>query len=110
MQEYESALEETAFPFEEKAIAIHEKNLELLASGVYNAWTDKSLARLAQLMPGRYAKPEASSGWIASLDGWSYRTPKAPAPAADPTQIAAPGPAPAAAAPDPLEGNDAKLP
>jgi outer membrane protein assembly factor BamD (BamD/ComL family) len=94
LQDYESALEEDAFPFEEKAIAIHEKNLELLTSGVHNAWIDRSLARLASLMPGRYAKPETSSGWIASLDTWSYRTPTPPAPAPDPAQIAAPAATP----------------
>jgi tetratricopeptide (TPR) repeat protein len=75
MQEYESALEEEAFPFEERAIAVHQKNLELLASGVYNPWIEKSLARLAALMPGRYAKPEASSGLIASIDRYAYQAP-----------------------------------
>ena len=45
-----------AFPFEEKAIDVHEKNLELIRAGIYNAWIEKSLAKLAQLMPARYAK------------------------------------------------------
>jgi hypothetical protein len=99
MQEYASALEENAFPFEEKAIAIHEKNLELLASGVFNAWIDKSLGRLAELMPGRYAKSEASSGWIGSLETYAYRAPSRPGAATDPLQTAgsaAPASAPAA--------------
>ena len=78
LQEYVSALEGEAFPFEERAIDVHEKNLELMAAGIYNPWIDKSLARLAQLVPGRYAKFEASSGWIASLDRYAYETPKAP--------------------------------
>jgi hypothetical protein len=91
MQEYESALEEEAIPFEERAIAVHEKNLELMASGVYNPWIDKSLAKLAELMPGRYAKVEASSGWIASVDSYAYRAPKTPA-VPDPAQIAEPAP------------------
>ena len=56
LQEYELALEENAFPFEEKAIGVHEKNLELIRSGIYNDWIEKSLAKLAQLMPARYAK------------------------------------------------------
>src|SRR5687767_15922894 len=77
--EYDSTLEGEAFPFEEKAIAVHEKNLELLASGVYNTWIDKSLARLAELSPGRYAKFEASSGAIASIDSYMYRAPAQPA-------------------------------
>jgi TolA-binding protein len=75
LQEYEMVLEEEAFPFEEKAIEVHEKNLELLASGIYNPWIEKSLAKLATLVPGRYAKFEASSGLIASLDGYAYRVP-----------------------------------
>jgi tetratricopeptide (TPR) repeat protein len=82
-QSYETALEEEAFPFEERAISVHQKNLELMASGVYNSWIEKSLARLAVLMPGRYAKPEASSGWLASIDTYAYRPPgarSAPAP------------------------------
>jgi TolA-binding protein len=77
LQDYEMVLEEEAFPFEEKAIEVHEKNLELMASGIYNAWVEKSLGELAVLVPGRYAKFEASSGLIASLDAYQYRVPHA---------------------------------
>ncbi len=87
LAEYESALEGEAFPFEERAIAVHEKNLELMAGGIYNPWIDKSLGKLAVLVPGRYAKFEASSGWIASLDRYAYESPKARA-------VAAPAPEP----------------
>jgi outer membrane protein assembly factor BamD (BamD/ComL family) len=76
LQEYELALEEEAFPFEEKAIEVHEKNLELMAAGIYNSWIEKSLAELAIMVPGRYAKFETSSGLIASLDGYAYRVPR----------------------------------
>jgi TolA-binding protein len=75
LQDYELVLEEEAFPFEEKAIEVHEKNLELMASGIYNTWIEKSLGELAVLVPGRYAKFEASSGLIASLDVYQYRIP-----------------------------------
>jgi len=75
LQDYEMVLEEEAFPFEEKAIEVHEKNLELMASGIYNAWIEKSLGELAVLVPGRYAKFETSSGLIASLDAYEYRIP-----------------------------------
>jgi TolA-binding protein len=128
LAEYESTLEGEAFPFEEKSIAVHEKNVELLASGVYNAWIDKSLARLAELSPGRYAKTEASSGWIASIDTYAYRAPLPPAPPAavpqapaepagsepapaEPAQAApAPDePAPAAPAPDLADPGDAPM-
>ena len=58
--EYEAALEDEAFPFEEKAIEVHEKNLELIGSGVYNAWIEKSLARArgARAGPLREARVE----------------------------------------------------
>jgi tetratricopeptide (TPR) repeat protein len=74
-QKYADQLEEEAFPFEEKAIQFHEKNLELIAGGTYNNWTERSLARLAALKPGRYAKSEISSGFLGSLDRYVYRQP-----------------------------------
>ncbi|MEE2664276.1 MAG: tetratricopeptide repeat protein [Myxococcota bacterium] len=82
--DYEGVLEEEAFPFEEKAIAVHEKNLELARADVYNRWIEKSLAELAELMPGRYAKFEASSGPIHSLNRYAYQAPTAVL-AAEPT-------------------------
>jgi len=75
--EYEDALEEEAFPFEGKAIEVHEKNRELLASGVFNEWTRKSLDKLALLVPGRYAKRELSSGFIPTIDVYAYQAPSA---------------------------------
>ena len=78
LEAYELALEDEAFPFEEKAIAVHAKNLELIGSGIYNDWVDKSLARLAKLMPARYAKEELSSGFLGSIDYYAYRVPSAP--------------------------------
>ncbi len=63
-EQYELALEEQVYPFEEKAISLHEKNLELLGRGVYNAWIDKSIARLAKLVPARYAKFEESMEFV----------------------------------------------
>src|SRR6185369_8149514 len=67
LEEYEMALDEEAFPFEEKAIGVHEKNMEMLRAGFFNEWTEKSLARLAKLMPGRYAKPEVSSAFVSAI-------------------------------------------
>src|SRR4029434_5156052 len=32
-------------------------------------WTEKSLGRLAELMPGRYGKHEADSAFLTTLDG-----------------------------------------
>lgn len=71
-EQYELALEEQAFPFEEKAISVHEKNIELLGKGVYNRWIDKSLGRLAKLSPARYAKFEDSAGFIDEIGPFRY--------------------------------------
>lgn len=77
LDEYELVLEEEAFPFEERAIDVHEKNLELLSIGVFNPWIEKSLEKLAVLMPGRYAKFEESSGLIGSIERYAYNAPNA---------------------------------
>jgi cellulose synthase operon protein C len=75
MEKYEADLDETAFPFEEKAIKVHEKNMEMLHTGVLDEWTQKSLSRLGELMPGRYAKNEVSSGLLGGIDSYVYREP-----------------------------------
>ncbi len=74
--EYELALEEEAFPFEEQAIEVHEANFALVRAGLYNDWVRKSLARLAVLMPGRYAKSEISTGFMGAIDTYAYRSPR----------------------------------
>src|SRR5262244_563356 len=79
LEKFEANLEEAAFPFEEKAIKVHEKNMEMLHAGVFNAWTEKSLSRLAEMVPGRYAKNEMSSGFIGAIDHYVYRSPLAQA-------------------------------
>lgn len=73
--DYEMVIEEEAYPFEEQAIDVHQKNFELLARGVYNPWVQRSLDKLAVLMPGRYAKNEISSGYLGSIDFHAYRMP-----------------------------------
>ena len=75
LEEFKNNLDEAAFPFEEKAINVHEKNMELLHAGVFNSWTEKSLSRLTELMPGRYAKHETSSGFLDMIDSYVYRSP-----------------------------------
>jgi tetratricopeptide (TPR) repeat protein len=75
LEKYEADLDETAFPFEEKAIKVHEKNTELLHAGVLDEWTEKSLSRLAEMMPGRYAKNEVSSDFLGGIDSYVYRSP-----------------------------------
>ncbi len=81
--DYEMVIEEEAFPFEERAIEVHEENFELLAGGIYNDWVQKSLDKLALLMPGRYAKSEISGGYVGSIDSYAYRMPIAPPPGAE---------------------------
>jgi TolA-binding protein len=76
--DYELVIEEEAWPFEERAIEVHEANFELLAAGVYNPWVQKSLNELAVMMPGRYAKNESSEGFLGSIDVFAYRMPAAP--------------------------------
>ena len=58
LEQYNVLLEEQAFPFEEKAIAIHEKNVKRAAQGTWDAWVEKSYADLAAIKPGRYARTE----------------------------------------------------
>jgi tetratricopeptide (TPR) repeat protein len=79
VEKFEADLDEAAFPFEEKAIKVHEKNMDLLHAGVFNEWTEKSLSKLTELMPGRYAKSEMSSGVIVAMDRYVYRSPVAQA-------------------------------
>jgi len=64
LEQYELVIEEQAYPFEVKAIDVHEKNMELLDIGVYNQWIDKSIAKLSVLLPARYAKTEQDSAVI----------------------------------------------
>jgi len=72
LEEYELAIEEQAYPFDDKGIEVHESNLELISVGIYNQWIEKSLERLAILVPARYAKPEQQSVVISSLETYSF--------------------------------------
>jgi len=58
LEQYDVLLEEEAFPFEEKAIEIHEANAARTREGVYDEWVKKSFEELAKLKPARYAKVE----------------------------------------------------
>lgn len=72
LEQYNLILEDQAYPFEEKGITIHKKNLELLSAGVYSKWIEKSLSKLATLVPGRYAKHELSTGLVDSIMSYRY--------------------------------------
>ena len=60
LEQYNLLLEEQAYPFEEKAIAIHVTNANRASEGVYDDWVQKSFAALKKLEPARYAKNERS--------------------------------------------------
>jgi len=75
LKDYEQQLAAAAHPLEEKAIAVHEKNLELMRRGLNNAWTQKSLDRLGALKPDTYARAEISSGFLGSLERYVYQPP-----------------------------------
>lgn len=60
LEQYDLLLEEQAFPFEEKAIEIHETNTGRVSSGIYDEWVKKSFSALTKLRPIQYAKQEKS--------------------------------------------------
>ncbi len=99
LEQYELAIEEQAYPFEEQAIAVHENNLKLISRGVYNKWVAKSLQKLAEFMPARYDKPEERTGIITSLETFIFEIHRPVAPTASEPGVAAdtgseaPGPA-----------------
>src|SRR5690606_28560984 len=67
LEQYDILLEEQAFPFEEEAIALHERNAARTAEGVYDEWVKKSLTALVELLPGRYAKAEIGESFVDAL-------------------------------------------
>jgi len=100
LKEYEQQLAAAAQPLEDKAIGVHEKNLELMRRGLNSPWTQKSLDRLAALKPDTYARAEISSGFLASLERYVYQPPPRAVEAVlgSPTAPAQSAPAPQAAA------------
>jgi cellulose synthase operon protein C len=67
LEQYDVLLEEQAFPFEEKAIKLHEVNAARTKDGTYDEWVQKSFAALAQLNPGRYGKAEIGEQTVESI-------------------------------------------
>jgi tetratricopeptide (TPR) repeat protein len=58
-EQYDVLLEEQAFPFEEKAIALHEANAQRTTQIPHDPWTRRSVQALGQLVPARWAKAAA---------------------------------------------------
>jgi TolA-binding protein len=67
LEQYDILLEEQAFPFEEKAIEIHEANTARASEGVYDEWVQKSFEALAKLKPARYAKAEIGAEFVREM-------------------------------------------
>jgi TolA-binding protein len=67
IEQYDILLEEQAFPFEEEAIDLHETNAARTADGIYDQWVQRSLAALAELSPGRYAKAEIGETLVEAI-------------------------------------------
>ncbi len=68
LEQYDILLEEQAFPFEEQAIDILLTNTARTQEGIYDKWVRMSFARLAELMPARFARSERSERLVAIID------------------------------------------
>jgi outer membrane protein assembly factor BamD (BamD/ComL family) len=66
-EQYDVMLEEQAYPFEEKAIELHETNARRAADGVYDAWVKNSFTALRELRPVRWGKSEKSEVTIDAI-------------------------------------------
>lgn len=67
LEQYNVLLEEQAFPFEEKAIELHEVNAKRTSAGVYDPWVRASYGALAKLRPVRYGKVERAERVIDAI-------------------------------------------
>lgn len=67
LEQYNVMLEEQAYPFEEKAIELHEINVRRVRGGVYDDWVKRSFTSLGKLRPVRYAKVEKDEGVFNAL-------------------------------------------
>ena len=67
LEQYNVLLEEQAYPFEEKAIALHEANAHRTTEHIYDNSVKKSFAALSKLLPGRYAKTEKGDAYVDAI-------------------------------------------
>ena len=58
LEEYEFLIEDQAYPFQEKAIELHEVNRKRASNTAYDQWVKSSFEALSSLFPGRYNKQE----------------------------------------------------
>lgn len=67
LEQYNVLLEEQAFPFEEKAIELHEVNAKRVTDGIYDQWVASSFKALGELRPVRYGKNERGEGVVNAI-------------------------------------------
>jgi cellulose synthase operon protein C len=67
LQEYVLYVEEQAYPMEERAIGMHERNLALLGNGLWDEWIQRSAQELTRVMPAQYGKREQRENHYANL-------------------------------------------
>jgi hypothetical protein len=67
LEQYNVMLEEQAFPFEEKAIEVHEVNAKRTANGIYDNSVRDSIVALGQLRPARYGKVERTERTVDAI-------------------------------------------
>jgi tetratricopeptide (TPR) repeat protein len=94
LEQYDLLLEEQAYPFEEKAIAIHLINTARAAQGIYDASVRASFSALAKLKPARFSKAEENEELVIDAAAGAVPTPP-PAAAVAPAGKASPPPPPA---------------
>ena len=68
LEQYDLLLEEQAFPFEEKAVEVHELNARRVADGLYDEWVRKSYGVLAKVEPARFGKQAEPEPFVAQLE------------------------------------------
>lgn len=67
LEQYDILLEDQAYPFEEKSIAMHESNVARIPQGVFDKWVQKSFERLKEQSPFRYAKVEINESFVGEI-------------------------------------------
>jgi TolA-binding protein len=67
LEQYDVMLEEQAFPFEEKAIEVHEINARRTVDGIYDTSVRDSIKALGQLRPARYNKVERAERTVDAI-------------------------------------------
>ncbi|EHR70605.1 hypothetical protein BurJ1DRAFT_1741 [Burkholderiales bacterium JOSHI_001] len=67
LEQYNVMLEEQAYPFEEKALELHEANARRAIDGIFDEAVQASFGALRTLRPVRYGKTERSEGVIDAI-------------------------------------------